>query len=397
MLMMNVPLGRAQAVAVTITLKTPSGSLLTNSPLRVYQDPFEMGSSYQMQQLASGVTDSAGKFVFSPPTQSEPELNVLISAVAANKSWMAQHYAVLGSGVSANLTVIANVNVSTAIPGAGSATAASLATHSTTSCEAAGDPDGADPAAADFQADPDGPEDTYLAGTYQTLGPCLLAGGGTTPSSGSESGESESSYSTDADGSSSHVNEVKRWVRIANHHNAPGMKSTFTLAKGRDTTTHVATKVGFGGWYVGGWATETSSRTATRSKTVDSGFHRVRAAKYVFYKYRIIHPEYVVTFWKPHHWTGGLRRSSTAVAQDPRLSANDIQLGVNDVFSKQSRDNINYNAGFQLVGLSLNAQTGYTTITKLRWTGTKSGCNKWLYGKNTDPVEAREVQAKSNC
>lgn len=100
----------------------------------------------------------------------------------------------------------------------------------------------------------------------------------------------------------------------------------------------------------------------------------------------------------PHHWTGGLRRSKNPIDTDPMLAGNSIRLGApGDDFTKTTADGINYGSGFTLAGKSLNSQAGYSGITKMYWNPNRTGCTKWLYGKNTDPVQASEVQAKSNC
>ncbi len=80
-----------------------------------------------------------------------------------------------------------------------------------------------------------------------------------------------------------------------------------------------------------------------------------------------------------------------------RRSANQIHLGVNDVFRKTQGRNIEYGLGVHLKGLELNAQTGYSVITKLVWEGVRSGCDNWLLGENIDPVSAIVVNASSNC
>ena len=95
--------------------------------------------------------------------------------------------------------------------------------------------------------------------------------------------------------------------------------------------------------------------------------------------------------------SGRLRRSKTALSQATRLAANSITLAVGDTFTKSTTDNITYGAGVRLAGLDLNANTSYTTISKLWWKGVTSGCQKYLYGANTDPVQAKEVQASSTC
>ena len=396
----------ASPASIVLNLKFPDGSALSNAPINVYQEPFQHGASYQLVQLATGTTDASGRFSFSVPySDTEPEINALIAAVNSNRTWMVRWHEVMPTSGSATYTITANIDLSVSAPNASSTPARDLITFSNPQCERAADPDGGvDANAAELEADPDGPDDTYVRGTYQTLETCLQSGGGT--SSALESGATgeevaASSVYEDADGSLVHVDETKRWVRIVNHHSAPGMRSRFTMGTGRDTSTQVAVKVGDGRWSAGGYMTEISRRTASRTKVVEGRYHRRRAARYVFYKYQYIccsDSYIVITYeWKPHHWTGGLRRTNFALTQTPRKAANSIRLGVNDTFVKATSNNINYGAGVHLAGLDLNAETGYSSITKLSWTGIKAGCDKWLYGEHTDVVQARMVQATSNC
>lgn len=286
-------------------------------------------------------------------------------------------------------TITANINIPTDAPELASLSTQELASASETSCTPVADPDGSDPLAAETEADPDTSNDTFDPGTVQSTLECIP--GQATPSE----------FSTDADGTLSHNAESLRWVKIANHHNARGMRSTFGFLRGRDTTVHAAVKVGGKNWEAGGFVKELSSRTARRTKTITGEFHRIRYARYQFNRYQqcICGPDQqtFIRRWKPHHWTGGLRKSRTAVDLDPRLAGNWIKLGVNDTFSVTNQRNINYGAGVSLVGLALNAQTGYSSITDLSWKGIQAGCDKYLYGKNTDPATAREVQARSNC
>lgn len=399
MLMSPASISRAQfsGATVNLTFLDPAGAPLSNGSVAVYREPFNPGASYTLTQLASGTANSSGQFSFSF-SETDPEINALIAAADSTSRWMVYSGEILPTVGTTSLTFRANVDLSAVAPAATSLPPSELVKWRAGSCEAASDPDGGfDALLSETEPDPNGPNDTYQRGTYQTLDACLTSGGGTTSTA--------SAVSEDSDGSVAHVDETRRWVKIVDHHSAKGMRTRFTFSYttsiARDTRVQLAVKVGNDPWGAGAMYLEQANRTASRTKVVDGGYHRRRFAKYVFYKYE----EYccgdwvvlVTRKWKPHHWTGGLRRSKTALTQPARNSANSITLGVNDTFTKSAARNKQYGAGVSLVGLSLDSRTGYSTISKLGWTGITSGCSKWLYGATNDPVEANVVYAKSNC
>lgn len=363
----------------TLHLRSGTGAAMSGASVRVYQLLFEPPSRYTPPLIAAGTADENGTFSFDV-TGDEPEINAYVLAVDASKRWLVDWHMILSTQEPSEHQVRANVDLQVAAPGRSSEPPETFISITNAECVAEGDPDGRDPSLPKTQKDPDGPEDSQQGDPPQSLEDCITI---------TDQGHVEK------------VDETKRWTKIMNHHSAPGMKSTFTMGTGRDTTVQVAFKSGDSNWEAGGFLQESSERSGSRSKTKYGRFHRLWWAQYVEYKWLYWDCStgycYYHRSWEPHHWTFGLRRSRDLLYQPRRQSDNDIVLGVNDTIEKVTADNIRYGGGMSLVGLKLDAQTGYSRISKMSWTGTKRGCKKWLFGEHTDPYEAREVNATSTC
>jgi hypothetical protein len=314
----------AASSQIMLLLKAPDGSALANARVSVYKVPFDHGESYSLRQLALGSADASGSFTFGfSDAINQPEINAIVVAVNPSRRWMVWNFQILPTstdGTIASFTQTANVDVPTALPGADSASLDRLVSWSSDGCVVEADSLGVDPTIAETEADPDDSDDSYVAGWSPTLDGCVT-GGDTATTTTTTSGASSESLTnsdgtvTDSDGSREKIGEQARWVKVADHHVAKAFKSTFTLSEGKATRTQVGIKVGEGPWEAGEMTLESASRSHSRTKRLEHPLHRTRYAKYVFYKWKYIscityYYCFWVRSWEPHHWTGGLRRSS---------------------------------------------------------------------------------------
>lgn len=189
---------------------------------------------------------------------------------------------------------------------------------------------------------------------------------------------------------------MTRWVKVADMHVAEGIEGRFFYRRGKETRTQMAVSLGGGAWEVGGWATEAYDRGSSRMIRKLGPYHRRLYAQYEYRVYRRCF-RYVgcERRWRPRIWTGALTRGAFTLAQvyDPYHM---IGLGLGHTFETENAGNRVYRAGVVIKGLGLDSQAGYSTITKLVWTGV--GCaERWLSGDGRWPSEAPVVYSWSRA
>ena len=262
-------------------------------------------------------------------------------------------------------------------------------------CGAEGDedPDGGDPGETEFSQDDVEPTAEELAiGTPPPAEPETfgsLATAGESDRAGETDGE-EADSGFDATGATEcSRREILRWVGVAEFHVALGFHGTFTYQDGRETKTQVALQVPGRGWTLGGWVTEARNRGAQWNWPRRGPFHRRIAAEYTFRKHVRCSKGGCYAWWAPHQWTGRLRPGAIRIQTTGWNNRYKFRLPHGHTWTKWLGTNKTMDKAAYVAGVTLSAQAGYSTITKMTWRSTPRCEENWI-----DPIDDHATSAQ---
>lgn len=196
------------------------------------------------------------------------------------------------------------------------------------------------------------------------------------------------------------VDQKRRWAKVMDHHGAPGMASRFTFTEGSFKELRLQVLQGSsptGPWGKGGMTFEGTNRDAkAKAPWKYHEFNRTWYARYRLYEYETCgagpYSMYCYYEWKPHHWTGGIKRS-TYTASEASFNSNYAER-LNGSFSRTSGENNTFEAAVMIFGIGLAGNSGVETTSKMEWMAI-DGCSgtRYLYGDSNDPAVSRIVNA----
>lgn len=431
---------------IQLTFEFPDGTPMSDATVGVLWVPFQAPNAYVSPILAGGVTLSDGTFGFNLETDDAldqfkedletkyneaalplmeevpvgglpdlyaagsdlPWINVAVNAVDPDHTWLAAWNLALPLDGTYGETITANVDLS-ALPAAAGLSSQTLAglDGNVTTCMPNDEPDGFDAMLLDIE-DEVGAGSVGGVGNGDTVDPnriCAASIQPTSPEPGADSTGLPIPTPNECQPLTTYTclaGTKTRWTKVAEMHSAPGLYHDFLYDEGRDTQTEVALKAGDGGgWQIGGWAWEGSSRDTMASVHEDGNYHRERFMQYVFHKYRSCSYHFIGGYfctdqWRPSFWTGGwTKRSKTAINQPSRDKAHSIKVGVGGRWTTTTTRQWGFGIGVRLGPINLGAQAGFSNATQLSWAGTEGcGSSRWLWGGgNKWPIEAGRIYA----
>jgi hypothetical protein len=260
-------------------------------------------------------------------------------------------------------------------------------------CDEGGDedPDGGDPGEVEFSSDDVDPTAEELAiGTPppsepETLGAhAMLSGEDDSGFDAAEEEEFDATGATECAGS-----QIRRWVVVSEFHVALGFSGTFHYEDGRETRTQVALQAPLGNWKVGGWALEATNRGARWTWPRVGPFHRRIAAEYLYRRHARCTKGGCHVWWAPHHWTGRLRPGAIRIQTTGWNNRYKFRLPHGHTWTKWLGTNKTMEKAASIYGVSLKAQAGYSSITKMTWRSTSRCRDNWI-----DPIDADATIAR---
>lgn len=252
------------------------------------------------------------------------------------------------------------------------------------------DPDGGDPGAVEFAEDDVDPTPEELAiGTPPPPEPATF--GSLASIAGEEEAEeagSEAELET-AGATACVKRETLRWVAVSELHVALGLDGRFHYEDGRETRTQVALQIPGNGWRVGGWVTEAASRGAAWIWPRRGPFHRRIAAEYRFRRHARCTKAGCYVWWAPYRWTGRLRPGAIRIQTTGWNNPYKFRLPHGHSWTKWLGTNKAMEKAVSISGVSLKAQAGYSSITKMSWKSTPRCRDNWI-----DPIDDDATTAK---
>ncbi len=252
------------------------------------------------------------------------------------------------------------------------------------------DPDGGDPGEVEFSQDDVEPTPEELAiGTPppaepETFGSLARVDGEEGAALG-EKADAEAEAEAELDTAGATVcagKRIVRWVGVAEFHVALGMDGTFSYRNGRETKTQVAVHIPGRGWSLGGWATESKERGAQWNWPRRGPFHRRIAAEYVFEKRIRCSSLRCQSWWAPRQWTGRLRPGAIQIQTRGWINPFKFRLPHGHSWTKWQGTNRTMEKAAYVAGVTLRAQAGYSSITKMTWRSTPRCRDNWI-----DPID----------
>ena len=253
------------------------------------------------------------------------------------------------------------------------------------------DPDGGDPGEVEFSSDDVEPTAEELEiGTPPPAEPETIGSLAGLAGEGDATAEDSAEVELDTSGATACMKrEILRWVAVSEFHVALGMDGTFSYEDGRETRTQVALQVSGRGWSAGGWVTEAAIRGARWNWPRRGPFHRRIAAEYVFRKHARCTKGGCYIWWAPHQWTGRLRPGAIRIQTTGWNNRFKFRLPHGHSWTKWLGTNKTVEKAVSISGVSLRAQAGYSSITKMTWKSTPRCRDNWI-----DPIDDYASQAR---